>query len=325
MAWKKAQVTPIPKDGNPLDVNNYRPISLLPIPSKIIEHLIHSQVDQYLDNIDFYTHSQGGFRREHSTTATTSEFLDDIYTNINKQIVTRATFVDFRKAFDSINHKLLLMKLKFVGFCRNTLSWFESYLENRQQTVKVNGLESLSHPVTCGVPQGSTLGPQLFLIFINDITKVFEWSKFKLYADDTVFYTSDTESNDLFFTRPIPNPMTCHHLQTDLNNLSQWCAQNDITVNVKKTKTMTFGTWYTLAQADELNLNLQGTNLENVDHYKYLGSYVDIKLNFVRQANETIRLVNHKLHCLSKVKQFISSEHCTRLIYSLILIITIYF
>ena len=143
------------------DVNNYRPISLLPIPSKIFEHLIHSQVDQYLDNIKFYSDSQGGFRKEHSTTATTSEFLDDIYININKQILTRAVFVDFRKAFDSINHELLLLKLKYAGFAEKTVSWFESYLSERQQVVRVNGIESESLTVTCGVPQGSTLGPQL--------------------------------------------------------------------------------------------------------------------------------------------------------------------
>ena len=303
-AWKKAQVTPIPKDGNPLDVNNYRPISLLPIPSKIIEHLIHKQVDHYLDNTKFFTDLQGGFRKEHSTTATTSEFLDDIYTNINKQTLTRAVFVDFRKGFDSINHKLLLLKLKYAGFCKNTLSWFESYLTNRQQTVRVNNMESTTLPVTCGVPQGSTLGPQLFLIFINDIVKVFKWSKFRLYADDTVFYTSDTENDDL---------TACQHLQEDLSSLSLWCTQNAITINVKKTKAMTFGTWYTLSRATELKVSLHGTNLENVDVYKYLGTYVDKKLNFERQANETIRLVNHKLHCLIKIKQFISSEHCVQL------------
>ena len=244
-----------------------------------------------------------GFRKEHSTTATTSEFLDDVYSNINNQILTRAVFVDFRKAFDSINYELLLLKLKYAGFCENVISWFQSFLTNRQQTVRVNGIESSCLPVTCGVPQGSTLGPHLFLIFINDIAKVFKWSKYKLYADDTDFYTADTETDDR---------VACQHIQEDLNSLNSWCVQNAITINVKKTKAMTFGTWYTLSHAELLELKLRETSLENVDTYKYLGTFVDKRLNFKRQANEIIRLVNNKLHCLSKIKQFISSERCVQ-------------
>ena len=302
--WKKAQVTPIPKDGSPFDINNYRPISLLPIPSKILEHLIHGQVEKYLDNIKFYTEAQGGFRKEHSTTATTTEFLDDIYYNINIQKLTRAVFVDFRKAFDSINHDLLFLKLKYAGFSEGSIVWFKSYLSDRQQTVKANNTESQSEPVTCGIPQGSILGPQLFLIFINDMTNVFKWSKYKLYADDTVFYTSGTDENDL---------LACQHIQQDLLSLSDWCKKNAITINTKKTKSMTFCTWYTLGDAVDLNLVLNDSSIENVGSYKYLGTILDERLNFEKQANETIRLVNHKLHCLSKIKQFISSEHCIQL------------
>ena len=192
-----------------------------------------------------------------------------------------------------------MLKLKYAGFCDDTIAWFKKYLCNTQEIVRINGIESQSLPVSCGVPQGSTLGPQLFLIFINDIAKVFKWSKFKLYADDTVFYTSDTEIDD---------STACQHLQDDLLNLSNWCKANAITINVKKTKSMTFGTWYTLGQAEELSLVLNEINIDNVKSYKYLGTYLDERLNFERQANETIRLVNHKLHCLTTRNVVVTTE-----------------
>ena len=175
-------------------------------------------------------------------------------------------------------------------------------------------MESQSISVTCGVPQVSTLGSQLFLIFINDIVKIFKWSEFRLYADNTVFYTfTDIEENDA---------LACQHLQQDLLSLSDWSRSNAIRINVKKTKAMTFGTWYTLGQAEEMNLAPGDTIIKNVGSYKYLGTFLDEHLSFEQQANETICLVLRKSSNLfHQIIVFSYTKHTS----NRILITTIFF
>ena len=124
LAWKKAKVTLIPKDGNLTDVDNFRPIAILPVVSKVMEHLVHFQSMQYLEENNILDVNQGGFRKNNSTTATTASMLDDFYNNINNQQITYAVFIDLRKAFDSINHTILLEY-------HNAVKWFENYLTNR--------------------------------------------------------------------------------------------------------------------------------------------------------------------------------------------------
>ena len=169
---KRAKITPIPKDGDLSNVNNYRPIAILRIPatSKILEHLIHAQTMKYVEDNDIILDvNQGGFRKNNSTTATTASMLDDIYRNINQQQITYAIFINFKKAFDSINHKIFLNELAKLGFHDQTIKWFENYLRNRTQYTVVNEMKSSLLDIKCGAPQGSVLGPMLFLIFINDI------------------------------------------------------------------------------------------------------------------------------------------------------------
>ena len=139
MDWKKAKISLIPKDGDLTDINNFRPIAILPVVSKILEHLVHSQTMSYLEENNIWDVNQGGFRKNNSTTATTSS-MPDIYKNINNQQTTYSIFIDFRKAFDSINHSILLSKLSKLGFQEYTLNWFKNYLTGRTQYTVVNGL-----------------------------------------------------------------------------------------------------------------------------------------------------------------------------------------
>ena len=160
----------------------------------------------------------------------------------------------------------------------------------------------------CGVPQGSTLGPLLFIVFINDIINVVSHSTIHLYADDTVLYCSSRD------------PYTARNLvQVDLDNIVQWCTNNKLTINTKKTKSMIFGTKYMLKKLDKPKVKLDGSILGNVDHYKYLGVILDSTLNFTKHINNIIKTVSHKLVLLSKTRQFITQAASVRIYNSMIL------
>ena len=143
----------------------------------------------YLDEINVLSVHQGGFRRNNSTTATTSKMLDNIYNNINNHQLTYAIFIDFQKAFNSINQEIMLKKLDELGFNFQTVEWFRNYLNSRTQYTVVNSLRSDLLDIDCGVPQGYVLGPMLLLLFINDLNSCIEFPGNKLYADDTVLYS----------------------------------------------------------------------------------------------------------------------------------------
>ena len=191
---KIARITPIFKEGDKNNVNDYRPISVLPIFSKIFEKAAYQQLYQYLELNSFLNNNQFGFRSKKSTTHAIINFLQYLYENLDSGKLIFSIFLDFRKAFDSVNHDILLSKLQIYGIRGQALDWFRSYLNNRQQYVHVNKCESSLETIKCGVPQGSILGPLLFLIFINDITKSSNIFKYILYADDSTLSTCITEN-----------------------------------------------------------------------------------------------------------------------------------
>ena len=304
LEWKKAKISLIPKDGDLTDIGNFRPIAILPVVSKVIEHLIQAQTMAYLENNDILDVNQGGFRKNNSTTATTSSLLDDIYKNMNNKQLSYSIFIDFRKAFDSINHEILLKKLENLGFVNSSINWFQDYLTNRTQYTVVNGLDSSLLDINCGVPQGSVLGPMLFLLFINDLSFSIKSSGYKLYADDTVLYSKCTHESD---------DTLKENLQQDLNNVSHWCARNAILMNVKKTKSMMFGSRQKLKDLPQPDFYVNQRQLECVPSYKYLGTFLDSELNFIKQSNETIKSISYKLYYLGKIKTFLNSDTLLRL------------
>ena len=180
------QVTPLHKGGQYRERNNYRPISVLPIPSKIIEkHVAHSLL-KYLQENNLLYELKSAFRPGHSTETALIRITDEILFKMDNDEVKGLVFVDFRKAFDVINHNLLLKKLSVYDACPHSVAWFRWYLEERRQFVKLEHITSEPKPVRQGVPQGSILGPVLFLLFVNDMPLHLNNSTIDIYADDSI-------------------------------------------------------------------------------------------------------------------------------------------
>uniref|UniRef100_A0A8C5LN83 Reverse transcriptase domain-containing protein n=1 Tax=Leptobrachium leishanense TaxID=445787 RepID=A0A8C5LN83_9ANUR len=188
--WKTARVISIHKSGDSTLVSNYRPTSLLPVMSKILEKCVYTQLRDYYQYWNYLTPDQSGFCPNHSTTTALLKVCNDIQAGIEQGNLTGAIFLDFAKAFDTVDHGILLKKLKDSGIGDRTLNWFQSYVSDRSQYVSISGSSSLPLPVTCGVLQGSILGPLLFTIFINNLPNICKASTVHMYADDTVIYTS---------------------------------------------------------------------------------------------------------------------------------------
>ena len=169
LTLKLARVTPIHKSGSFSDPNNFRPISVLPIISKLLEKHVSGHLMNYLREFKLLISTQSGFRSLHSTESILIKMTDDWLEAMDKGKLTGVIFIDLRKAFDLVNHELLLAKLRIYGFSPSTLRWFRSYLNDRHQQVSLNGELSERECLACGVPQGSILGPTLFLLFINDL------------------------------------------------------------------------------------------------------------------------------------------------------------
>ena len=187
-SMKIAKVIPIYKKGEKDDVNNYRPISLLTFISKILERIVYIRTERFLKTCDIFSKFQFGFRENHSTTHALLTLIDKVTHALDTFSHTIGIFLDFSKAFDTINHQILLAKLAHYGIRGKALEWFTSYLSNRSQFVHVNGFNSQKKTITCGVPQGSLLGPLLFIIYINDFHRSSEKLSFILFADDSKFF-----------------------------------------------------------------------------------------------------------------------------------------
>ena len=174
--WKLARVTPTFKSGVNRDLNNYRPVSVISILSKILERIVHDQILDFIIVNNIITKNQSAFRKLHSTITSFIGSNDYWYENIDSKKLNLTIFLDRRKAFDTVDHSIMIKKLCRYGMRGNTGNWFKSYLHDRKQFCSVNGQRSMASEVACGIPQGSCLGPLLFIIYLNDLEKCLEFS-----------------------------------------------------------------------------------------------------------------------------------------------------
>ena len=296
-AWKSAKVVPLFKGGERETVGNYGPVSLLPLPGKLLEKVVHQRISQFWETHNILSGDQGGFRKGFCTSATIADLTDDFMGQINQGMTTLAVFIDLKKAFDTVNLSILTRKLYKSGIRGETLRWCGNYLNGRKQCTTANGITSSFLPITCGVPQGSVLGPLFFLIYVNDLKGALNDCKVKLYADDTVLYQSGVNCQQAE-----------DRLQTSMNSFQRWCAANALTINAKKTKIMAFGSRSKVKKCDRAKITLNGVKLKLVPSYKYLGMVLDSTLNYTNHISATIRTVQHKLAILGKVKRYLHND-----------------
>ena len=226
---KMAEVILIYKNKNVEQYTNYRPISLLPSLSKIMEKVIYKRVYNFLNLNKLFYPSQYGFRPKCSTTHAIAQLTAHILEALDNKKHTIGVFLDLSKAFDTINHETLLHKLHHYGIRGLALEWFRSYLSGRKQYVHFNGMDSDTEDVTCGVPQGSVLGPLLFIIYTNDLPNALRDSGCILFADDTTLFQSLQDIN-----------MIINNLSQELEKLTDWFRANKLSLNINKTNYIIF-------------------------------------------------------------------------------------
>lgn len=288
--FKLAKVFPLHKSDDFCEKSNFRPISLLSVFSKVLERIVKEQLTAYLHNNNILSESQYGFRRDKNITNALFDINRDINSSISSGWRSMLVFLDLKKAFDSVDRSKLILKLENAGIRDNALKWFRSYLAGRRQVVSICGTDSDSLPVDYGVVQGSTLGPILFLIYINNISKVPLHGKLTLFADDTVIFLQAPSWSDVR-TKAL----------SDLTTLKKWFDQNVLSLNTSKTKFMPISlrsvTDYYLQDlvihscGNYLNTLCNCASIEKVLFYRYLGVVFDSRMSWAKHVHFLIKKV----------------------------------
>lgn len=260
-SFKDAKVLPLFKKGSKLDPGNYRPVSILSVLSKVLERVVHTQLKEYLEKRDLLYKNQSGFRGKYSTDTCLIGLSDFIKGEMGRGKLIGLVMIDLQKAFDTVEHSILLEKLNAIGVTSNR--WFESYLSRRRQCVEVNGTRSIFKEVTFGVPQGSILGPQLFLIYINDMHISLN-CRLALYADDSALIFSHKNCD-----------IISEQLSNELSNCKKWLTDNKLSLHVGKTECMLFGSSKRLKRVRDFQISCDGIAVKQVTSVTYLGVKLD--------------------------------------------------
>ena len=299
-ALKIARITPIHKSGDLTDPSNFRPISSLPYISKVYEKLMTNRILSFCNKYSIVYRKQFGFQPGLSTSNALIELTEQIYESLNNKNHQFTILIDIKKAFDSVNQNILLEKLSSYGFRGVPLAWFESYLSDRQCYMEVDSVRSNTRIFNVGIPQGSILGPILFLLYVNCLPRISEIFNTLLYADDT---TMSSSGHDVRQLTDLTN--------TELTKLVDWTLSNKLTLNAQKTELIIFSN--RLSNDNHVSLNLQGSQLVPKNSVKYLGVHLDCKLNFRTHINDILSKISRHSGILYKIRDLLPLK--TRLDY----------
>ena len=306
---KIAKVTPLYKKDEKYLMNNYRPISILPSVSKVFERIMHDQIYQYFIDHNLFYKSQYGFRRKHSTELASLELVDRIISEMDQNKYPVNIFMDLSKAFDTLDHHILLDKLKHYGFVGKTLELMECYLKSRTQYVEYNGTSSNLLNVHCGVPQGSILGPLLFIIYLNDLPNIVKNFQTILYADDTTLFASLSNLEN--------NLDNINTLNTELCLVSKWLKLNKLSLNVAKTKAMLFHTIQ--RQVNYPELYIDEIKIDFVEKFNFLGLIIDENLKWKSHIKAISNKISKALGVMNRLKNYIPKSALLKIYNALVL------
>lgn len=305
-ALKIAKVVPIYKSNERDLFSNYRPVSLLPVMSKVLEKAMHKRLLTFFEYHNMLYDSQYGFRKNRSTTMAALELINDAIQALENNESMLAVFLDLSKAFDTINHSLLLSKLEFYGIRGVAYDWFKCYLSNRSQYVVYNNETSSMLPITCGVPQGSILGPLLFIIYMNDLPDCLEKLKSILFADDTSLYHSDNDINRLY-----------EDTNTELDLIQDWFRANQLSLNTNKTNYMLFSYKKTTNMSQYI-VKVGDKIIEKSTCVKFLGFHVDDKLTWQEHINIIKSKLASSIYAMNRIKKIIPTTYKRTLYFTLV-------
>jgi hypothetical protein len=303
---KIAKIKPIYKSKENDLFSNYRPISLLPALSKIVEKVMYNRIYNFFEHSDLFYESQYGFRKKHSTTQAVLEFISHTVEALENKKSTLSVFLDLSKAFDTINHKILLEKLNFYGVRGIAYDWIKSYLENRTHYVDYLGTTSEHKPITCGVPQGSILGPLLFIIYINDLNHSLTLSKSILFADDTTIFQSSDNIKELY-----------SNMNKDLAKLGDWFRANKLSLNVSKSNYILFTNIH-IPDIHTFVLKMGKDKIEKKKSVKSLGIIIDEKLTWNEHIKVCKTKISNSVYAINRVKHLIPRKYIRTLYFTMV-------
>ena len=303
---KTANIIPIHKKDCRLTLSNYRPISLLSVFNKLLEKLMANRLVKFLEDNNIFYKNQFGFRNYHSTDYAILTIIDKIQSAIDASDYSCGIFLDCSKAFDTINHQILIQKLDFYGIRGIEKKWFISYLSNRRQSVIINNVSSDLTSVSCGIPQGSVLGPILFLIYINDFHLCSSLFDFHLFADDA----------NLFYRHRNLDTLK-ENINSELNNIHSWLCANKLSLNIEKSNFVLFHSRQKKVSTD-FELTLNNKRLKQESSIKYLGIYIDSFLSWKTHVVYISKKIKRNIGILCKLRYYVQTDILVNLYYALI-------
>ena len=303
---KDADVCPIYKKKDKDKCENYRPISLLSNVSKLFERAMHTRLYDFIENSGKFYDKQFGFRKKYSTNHALLSIVEGIREKLDNKTFVCGVFIDLEKAFDTVNHQILIQKLEHYGIRGIANQWFSSYLSSRRQKVRLEDTYSQYLNVSCGVPQGSILGSLIFLIYINDMRNAVKHSVVYHFADDTNLLCSDKDPSQLRLK-----------MNDDLKKIFEWLCSNRLSLNVSKTEFIIFNPAKKNLR-ERITLKLNGTTLYESSKIRYLGLIMDDRLTWKYHISELTKKLNKSIGIIFKIKKLCSQRILMSLYFSLV-------